>query len=154
MSYVMAPFSGCTAVCEKDGVAFALGLFDPWNQGQTDTARSYLAKNDWTKIEEISPFVLFYWNGADRPGEVYWKEIKKGEELSFPAGMILCYKRRYSRVPFSLHQGLGETLARAILSLEAVRARSTHLSTSLRNLRKVAISRRNAGRLSGRAYSV
>lgn len=93
-SYVMAPFSGCTVVCEREGVAFALGLFDPWNAGQTDAAKSYLEKNDWTRIEAISPFVLFYWNGGDRPAEAYWKEIKKGEELSFPAGMVLCFKKR------------------------------------------------------------
>lgn len=92
--YVAAPFCGCTVVCEKDGVAFALGLFDSFNQGQTDAAKSYLAKKEWTKIEDIPTLVLFYTNGADRMGEVYWKEIKKGEELSFPAGMILCYKTR------------------------------------------------------------
>ena len=28
-------------------------------------------------------------------GKVYWKEIKQGEHLSFPAGMILCYKSMF-----------------------------------------------------------
>jgi hypothetical protein len=93
-SYVMAPFSGCTVVCEKEGVAFALGLFDANNQGQTDAVKSYLEKKEWIRIEGIPTFVLFYTNGADRMGEVYWKEIKKDEDLSFPAGMILCFKKR------------------------------------------------------------
>lgn len=93
LSYVMAPFSGCTVVCDRDGIAFALGLFDVYNQGQTASVKSYLEKNEWTRIEDIPTFVLFYTNGADRMGEVYWKAIKKGEELSFPAGTILCFKK-------------------------------------------------------------
>lgn len=95
MSYVMAPFSGCSVVCEKEGIAFALGLFDEANQQQqTQKVRDYLAREGWAQLEDVPQFILFYYSGADRIGRVYWKEIKKGDELTFPNGTILCFKNR------------------------------------------------------------
>ncbi len=93
-SYVLAPFGGCRVVCEKSGVAFALGLFDVHNQGRTKKVETYLKDENWTKAEDVPDFVLYYTNGADRTGKLYWKEIKLGEELSFPDGAVLCFKNR------------------------------------------------------------
>jgi len=92
--YIMAPFSGCKVVCEKDGIAFAIGLCDVHQKNQTDRVISFLKDMEWIKAEDVSTFVLFYTNGADRMGKLYWREIKEDEELTFPNGTILCYKNR------------------------------------------------------------
>jgi hypothetical protein len=91
MNYIKAPFSGCSTICTTDGALLAIGIYDVHQQEQTDRIRDYLVKNEWIRVEESPRFVLFYTNGADRMGELYWKKVAKGDELDFPPGMLLCF---------------------------------------------------------------
>lgn len=90
--YILAPFSGCTVRCDRGGTAFLLALVDPISQEQTKRVQAFLEENKWTPTQDISPFILFYTNGADRPGQVYWKIVAQGEQITCPNGSILCYR--------------------------------------------------------------
>jgi len=92
--YILNSFAGSTIVCSKAGVAFGLALFDDYHESQTRAVETYLKDNEWTEAEDVPPFVLFHMNGADRTGRLYWKKINKGDTLTLPSGIVICYRYR------------------------------------------------------------
>ena len=92
--YILSSFGGSSVECSKSGVVFALALFDAHNQSQTRTVQTYLNENAWKEAEDVPPFVLYYTNGADRTGRLFWKKVLNGEKLKIPSGIVLCYQYR------------------------------------------------------------
>ena len=90
--YILNSFAGSSVVCSKGGVVFALALFDVHNQARTKAAENYLEKEKWQAVKDVPPFVLYYTNGADRTGRLFWKEVDRKQKLTIPSGIVLCYR--------------------------------------------------------------